>query len=260
MNEIETFSNLFNLEKMFLLALGILSLWIFSEFIQFIVKKITEYFPSKRFLVLQINTLSSFIIYLGGSVAIFIVVIDPPKEIMLAVTGSLAVAIGFALKDVASSIIAGVMLIFDTPFKTGDRITFDGQYGEIIAIGLRSVKINTLDDNVVTIPNSRFMNDIVASGNYGALDMMVVCSFHISLENDIAKVTDLIREVIATSRYSYLRKEIKFSINEVIMHDKVAIRIDAKAYVMDLHYEKSFHSDIVATVNVLFQKHAISRP
>lgn len=260
MNEIESISNLFNFEKIMLLLIGIFSLWILSKFIQFFVEKITEIFPSKRFLVLQINTLSSFIIYLGGSAAIFISVINPPKEIVLATAGSLAVAIGFALKDVAASIIAGVILIFDTPFKTGDRITFDGNYGEIIAIGLRSVKINTLDDNIVTIPNARFINDVVASGNYGALDMMVVCSFHIGLDNDIAKVCDFIREVIVTSRFSYLRKDINFSIIEVVMHDKVAIRVDAKAYVMDVHYEKSFQSDIVSTVNALFQKHAISRP
>ena len=43
---------------------------------------------------------------------------------VFAAAGSLAVAIGFALKDITTSIIAGLVLIFDTPFKTGDRVQF----------------------------------------------------------------------------------------------------------------------------------------
>lgn len=174
MEDIQAISSLFNYQKLILIALGIFSLWLVIQVMKFLVDKLTEYIPSKRFLVLQFNTLLSFVIYLGGTIAIFISVINPPKEVVIAATGSMAVAIGFALKDVASSIIAGLVLIFDTPFKTGDRIEFDGSYGEIVAIGLRSVKIRTLDDNIVTIPNARFINDVVASANYGALDMMVV--------------------------------------------------------------------------------------
>lgn len=260
MEDIQAISSLFNYQKLILIALGIFSLWLVIQVMKFLVDKLTEYIPSKRFLVLQFNTLLSFVIYLGGTIAIFISVINPPKEVVIAATGSMAVAIGFALKDVASSIIAGLVLIFDTPFKTGDRIEFDGSYGEIVAIGLRSVKIRTLDDNIVTIPNARFINDVVASANYGALDMMVVSTFHVALENDVERVKDIIREVIATSRYAYLRKDISFAISEVTLYDKLALRIDAKSYVMDVRYEKAFQSDVVATSNAQFQTHQISRP
>ena len=95
------------------------------------------------------------------------------KEFMLAAGGSIAVALGFALKDIAASLVAGLLLLFDRPFRVGDRVSFADVYGEIVSIGLRTVRLQTLDDNLVTIPNSRFITDVVASGNSGELDMML---------------------------------------------------------------------------------------
>src|SRR5690606_14325176 len=101
----------------------------------------------------------------------------------------------------------------------GDRVSFNDVYGEIVSIGLRAVRLQTLDDNLVTIPNSRFITDVVASGNAGALDMMVVTDFHVHFTTDLEKVQDIIREVIVTSRYAYLKKEVSFAIEEASLGD-----------------------------------------
>ena len=66
--------------------------------------------------------------------------------------GTLAVSIGFALKDLAASFIAGLTVMIDSPFQVGDRVTFEGNYGDIITIGLRSVRMRTLTDDIITIP------------------------------------------------------------------------------------------------------------
>lgn len=260
MNDLAMLSELFDISRIFLLAAGILVLWVLEKSIQLLANKLAEYFPSRRFSILQMNTLSRFVIYLGGIIALFVIIINPPKEVVIAMAGSMAVAVGFALKDVAASIVAGVVLIFDNPFKTGDRVNFDGEYGEIVAIGLRSVKLRTLDDNIVTIPNARFIADTVSSANYGALDMMVCNTFHVSLDNDLEMIKSIIRKAIVTSRYSFLRKDIIFTVTEVVMHDKLALKIDAKAYVMDVRYEKAFQTDITSTVNTLFGTLGIARP
>jgi small-conductance mechanosensitive channel len=39
------------------------------------------------------------------------------------------VALGFALKDLAASILAGLIIIIDRPFQVGDRVNFNGTYG-----------------------------------------------------------------------------------------------------------------------------------
>lgn len=37
-------------------------------------------------------------------------------------------------------------------------LRFGGQYGDITAIGLRSVKLRNLDDSIVTIPNNTWLD------------------------------------------------------------------------------------------------------
>ena len=56
-------------------------------------------------------------------------------EVLLALGGTIAVSVGFALKDFVSSIVAGLIILVDRPFQVGDRVSFDGWYGEIIHIG-----------------------------------------------------------------------------------------------------------------------------
>jgi hypothetical protein len=66
--------------------------------------------------------------------------------------------------------------------------------------------------------------------------------------------------VIVTSRYAYLKKPVSFAIEEVEIGDMLAIRLRSKAYVLDVHYEKAFQSDIVVRVSKRFQEQQIPRP
>ncbi len=40
---------------------------------------------------------------------------------LLAITGTISVALGFAFKDYVSSLIAGVVALFEIPYRVGDR-------------------------------------------------------------------------------------------------------------------------------------------
>lgn len=250
----------FNLYALLLLFLGAFLLWVINWAISRTAQKLMLKVPTRRFLILQISTLIGFGLYIFGGIALVLGSLQPPKEFLIAAGGSIAVALGFALKDIAASLVAGLLLLFDRPFRVGDRVSFDGVYGEILSIGLRTVRLQTLDDNLVTIPNSRFITDVVASSNAGELDMMVVCDFHVSLDTDLEKAQSLIHEVIVTSRFAYLKKPVTFAIEEVALADRLALRIRSKAYVLDVNYEKPFQTDVVSRVAMLFNEHNIGRP
>ncbi|MGC1509891.1 mechanosensitive ion channel [Ketobacter sp. MCCC 1A13808] len=257
---IAAFGDLLNLGKIFMLLAAGTFLWLSNELLRRSSQRLMDFIPSRRFMILQLATLLTFIWYFAGAYWMLVGILQPPKEMLLALAGSAAVAMGFAFKDVAASIIAGLILLFDRPFQVGDRVSFGDTYGEIISIGLRSVRLNTLDDSLVTIPNSRFITDVVSSGNAGALDMMVVSDFHVALNADIEKVQALIHEVIVTSRFVYLKKPVIFAVEEVAIAERLAIRIRAKAYVLDVHYEKAFQADIVIRAAKLLCEHEVPRP
>ncbi|MEK9712858.1 MAG: mechanosensitive ion channel domain-containing protein [Thalassolituus sp.] len=255
-----TIADIFNFSAIFLLLSGLVALWLIARTLNNLSTRLMEKIPARRFLILQISTLLSFALYIFGTVGLLIGVLQPPKELIFAAAGSVAVALGFALKDIAASLVAGILLLFDRPFRVGDRVSFGDTYGEIVSIGLRTVRLVTLDDNLVTIPNSRFITDVVSSGNAGELDMMVVTDFHLALDADIALARKLIEEVVVTSRYVYLKKPVGFVFDEVEIAHTLAIRLRVKAYVLDVRYEKALQSDIVLRATQLLRERGIYRP
>jgi small-conductance mechanosensitive channel len=78
---------------------------------------------------------------------------------LLASAGILSVIIGFAAKDTIANFLGGISVIIDKPYRIGDWIELDqNDRGEVVDIGLRSTRIKTRDDVLISIPNSIISN------------------------------------------------------------------------------------------------------
>lgn len=251
---------IFSLTKIALLILGIAILGILARGVNSLGENLERRLPSQRLLIAQIVTITSFFIYILGGVYLLYGVINPPKSLLLATSGTLAVAIGLSMKDLVASVVAGVILIFDRPFQVGDRVTFEGIYGEITTIGLRAVRLVTLDDSIVTIPNSKFVTDAVASGNFGALDMMIEVNFHVDLASNIKLANEILYETAVTSPYVFLKKPVALVLTELNFANRPAMQIRVKSYVLDVRFEKAFQSDLLIRGNEALVKAGVTRP
>lgn len=82
----------------------------------------------------------------------------------VASAGIVGLAISFAAKDTLSNLFAGVSIVMDAPYKTGDFINLDsGERGMVTMIGLRSTRILTRDDIEITIPNGIIGNSKIVN-------------------------------------------------------------------------------------------------
>lgn len=73
---------------------------------------------------------------------------------LVASAGILGLALSFAAQDTLSNLFAGVSILADRSYEIGDFIVLDsGERGEVMQIGLRSTRLLTRDDVVITIPN-----------------------------------------------------------------------------------------------------------
>ena len=80
----------------------------------------------------------------------------------LASAGIVGLALSFAAKDTLSNLFAGVSIVMDAPYKTGDYIILDsGERGIVTEIGLRSTRILTRDDVEITVPNGIIGNSTI---------------------------------------------------------------------------------------------------
>ncbi|MGD8116782.1 mechanosensitive ion channel domain-containing protein [Vibrio sp. Hep-1b-8] len=244
----------------FFSLLIIIATWLLLKFINSMVESIGGQFAQYRMLLQKLQSFMQFFIYMSAGILVFMMSFRINDQILALIGGTLAVSVGFALKDLAASFIAGMTVMVDRPFQVGDRVTFEGNYGDIIAIGLRSVRMRTLNDDIITIPNNKFLNEVTVSGNYGALDMQVVIPFYVGLDEDITLARDLIQEAASSSRYIHLPKPVTVLVKQTITDNYLAIQLTCKAYVVDTAYEKLFETDITLRVMKEFKKHGICPP
>jgi len=74
---------------------------------------------------------------------------------LLASAGIAGIAVGFAAKDTVANFFGSIALYVDNTYKVGDYVVLDsGEHGTVIDISIRSTRIITRDNVVVTVPNS----------------------------------------------------------------------------------------------------------
>jgi MscS family membrane protein len=186
-------------------------------------------------------------------------ILAPPIETIIAVTASAGIAIGFASQDILKNIFGGIMILFDRPFQVGDKIQMGNYYGEVVQIGLRTVRIVTPDDSLVSIPNSEVVSQAVSNSNSGEFNCQVVAEFFLPAHIDVHKLKKIAYRAAGVSRYIYLNKPIAVVIKNEIHEGNSLLKVRLKAYVLDLRYEFAFASEMTEFVfKYLLEKNIVS--
>jgi len=230
------------------------------RFVKSIGNRLSERFSNRRPTIQKIQTTALFFIYIATIGLVLSLSVRLDSTAITVIGGALAFAAGFALRDLVASFIAGITIMFDRPFQVGDRVSYSGEYGDIIKIGLRSVRMNTLDHNIITIPNNKVLTEVTSSANYGALEMQVAMDFYIGADQDATVASEIIREACLSSPYVYLAQPVPVFMKQVIFQDYVALHLKARPYVFDCRYEKPFETDVHFRVLQAFSRLGIGPP
>ncbi len=89
---------------------------------------------------------------------IYQTITQKPITPILASLGIAGAAIALAAQDTFKNFFGSFVLAGDKPFEIGERIVVEGHDGVVDSIGMRSTRIRTLDDHLVTIPNGHLAN------------------------------------------------------------------------------------------------------
>jgi small conductance mechanosensitive channel len=77
--------------------------------------------------------------------------------------GLVGLTLGFALRDVLSNSVAGVMLLMQRPFRIGDTIVVAGTEGVVTDVRVRDTVLRTPDGRVAFVPNITVFNGVVVN-------------------------------------------------------------------------------------------------
>ncbi|MDV0445085.1 hypothetical protein MmiAt1_06410 [Methanimicrococcus sp. At1] len=122
---------------------------------------------------------------------------------LLAGAGIAGIAIALAAQDMLGNFFGSAMIYLDRPFKIGDRVKIGDHVGDIMDIGNRSTRIRTLDNELMTIPNSTVSNSIIT--NYALPDIKIKVRFKyfVSYNSDIVRVKEILLEIAKDAAHNF---------------------------------------------------------
>ncbi len=147
---------------------------------------------------------------------------------LIAGFGITGLAVGFAAQQTIASIFGTFAILTDKVYKMGDYIKVNGTEGIVENINLRSTKIRTLDNYLVTIPNDVMADSVIANiseANKRRIDLTFAITYDMSDEK-IKQAMEIVKEIV-TER-SDMHKEMTIFIDE-LAESSVNIRLLAYA-------------------------------
>jgi small-conductance mechanosensitive channel len=234
---------LFSISRLFQVVLVVAIAWLLLRILHVGLQQLIKRFPRYRLQMGQVFPVIRIFIWFLVVAYIIFGLIKPPQTIVFAVLGSLGLAVGLAAQGGVRNLLAGVMMIFNPPFRVGDMVHFGGHYGEVTRLDLSVTWLRTLDDNVIMVPNSAVLENAVANANSGELSEMVVINVDLPRTIPIQEVRSLAIEAAVSSPYTYLRKPVSVTV-ESRYDFGFLLRLVIKAYVVDVRLERLLSSDI----------------
>ncbi|MDD5789498.1 MAG: mechanosensitive ion channel family protein [Spirochaetia bacterium] len=165
LDELASYLTWANLAKVVTSVVAILIFWVFYRIIRHFVKKTASKTLQKKTVSIIVKAISYcfyilIVMYVLGLFGIKL-------SAIWGAAGIAGVAIGFAAQTSVSNLISGLFVVTDKAMKIGDFIEVDGISGTVDTIGIISIKIHTVDNQLVRIPNSTIINSKLT--NYSAL-------------------------------------------------------------------------------------------
>ena len=170
-----TWDNFFKLLGIILILLALMT--VYKLIVRSIKKVPAEKLPAHRSMVIL-----KFIKYIYYAVLImFILSLFGIKlSAIWGAAGVAGIAIAFAAQTSVSNIISGIFVVAEKSLKIGDLINVAGETGIVDTISLLSVRIHTLDNQMIRIPNSTIINSTLRNTSFfdkRRLDVKVSVSY-----------------------------------------------------------------------------------
>jgi small-conductance mechanosensitive channel len=115
---------------------------------------------------------------------------------LFASAGIAGIAIALAAKDTLANFFGGISIFLDRTYKIGDYIIVDNEdRGEVVEIGIRSTRIKTRDDVMITIPNSILANSKIINESAPVPRFRIRVPFGVAYGSDLEQVEEIVLDV-----------------------------------------------------------------
>ncbi len=172
-----------------ILIVGLLILGIITA----LVKKLLP----ARFSMQRKMLINRFVRY-TGIVILFLIVISEMNIDLTAIFGAagvIGIVIGVASQTSIGNIVSGFFLVSEKPFELGDLIRIGDKTGTVYSIDLLSIKLKTLDNLLLRIPNQTVISTEVINVTKFPIRRLDI-DLSVAYKEDLEKVIEVIKRVV----------------------------------------------------------------
>jgi small-conductance mechanosensitive channel len=191
---IETKNLDFTISELFIVIIILISTKLLLWTIQKIFKKRQNRIPYDKGKMLAIFKIVQYFVW----IAVILITLDTlGLNITVLIAGSTAlfVGLGLGLQQTFQDIVSGIILLMEGTFLVGDVVELqNGEVGKVLEIGLRTSKIETRDNIIMIVPNSKLISDNVI--NWSHLEKRTRFRLHVGVSygSDPDQVRRLLEE------------------------------------------------------------------
>jgi small conductance mechanosensitive channel len=155
--------------------------------------------------------------------------------------GLTSLALGFALKDILSNFISGILILVLRPFELGDQIIVGDTEGNVERIELRATQIRTYDGRVVLVPNAEVFTSRITNNTAAPIRRSSVTLF-LGYDSDLPRAMMVMEEAAQSASGVLTEPEVSIRIRELAQDD---IIVEVR------FWTDSRRSDFVATTSTV---------
>lgn len=115
---------------------------------------------------------------------------------LIAGVGIGALAIGFAAQALISNLISGLFLFFEGVINFGDYIQIGEVIGKVVKMSFRTTQLETIDGNIVTLPNSLLASTQVINLTNGKKEILLTIQETIDIFADYSTAKRLMLDAV----------------------------------------------------------------
>ena len=200
---------------------------------------------------------AAIVLGIGAYILSEIWLVDLSQIVAALGVGSIVVAL--ALQDTFSNLVSGFLLLIESPFKKGDWLNVKGTEGQVIEMNWRAVRLQTMEGNVVIIPNGALGKETIVNYNLPNPARGVWLEVGFSYDDPPNKVKKIIRQVLMETKGAELGKEFKKIISTSSYDD---FSITYKVMFMAENYTAAFkaRNDFRTRLYYAAKRHGLTIP
>ncbi|MCC6460717.1 MAG: mechanosensitive ion channel [Saprospiraceae bacterium] len=107
---------------------------------------------------------------------------------LVASSAALLIGIGLGLQNVFKDFVSGIIVLLEGTVKANDVVEIDGWVVKVKEVSLRTSQVVTREDNVVIIPNHKFIEENVINWTHNATPSRFELNVGVDYTSDVRKV------------------------------------------------------------------------